>query len=386
MACQLNDSSIEHAMEILSTSGFDGLGEAMTILLNHAMLIERSKHLDAAPYERTDARRGYANGFKPKTVKSRVGKLNLEVPQVRDSSFYPSALERGLRSERALTVAVAEMYVQGVATRRVKAITEQLCGVEVSSSDVSRAAKQLDETLSSWRNRPLGTYDYLFLDARYEKVRRGGTVSDSAVLIAYGITHAGERRIIGVSVALSEHEAHWRTFLNSLVERGLHGLKLIISDAHSGLKAAKTAVLPSVPWQRCQFHLQQNAQSYVPKKSMKPEVAADIRAVLQAPNYTEAERLLNITVKKYEKTAPDLAAWMPDNIIQGLTVMQFPLAHRRRLRTSNLAERVNKEIKRRTRVAGIFPNVESCLRLVSAVIMEIDEEWIQGKKYLDMDV
>ncbi len=386
MACQLNDSSIEHAMEILSTSGFEGLGEAMTILLNHAMLIERSKHLDAAPYERTDARRGYANGFKPKTLKSRVGKLNLEVPQVRDSSFYPSALERGLRSERALTVAVAEMYVQGVATRRVKAITEELCGMELSSSEVSRAAKQLDETLSSWRNRPLGTYDYLFLDARYEKVRRGGTVSDSAVLIAYGITHAGERRIIGVSVALSEHETHWRTFLNSLVERGLHGLKLIISDAHSGLKAAKTAVLPSVPWQRCQFHLQQNALSYVPKKSMKPEVAADIRAVLQAPNYTEAERLLNITVAKYEKTAPDLAAWMPDNIIQGLTVMQFPLAHRRRLRTSNLAERVNKEIKRRTRVAGIFPNVESCLRLVSAVIMEIDEEWIQGKKYLDMDV
>ena len=365
MTCQMNDSSIEHVMEILSTSGFEGLGEAVTILLNHAMLIERNKHLNAAPYERTETRLGYANGFKPKTVKSRVGELSLEVPQVRDSSFYPSALERGLRSERALTVAVAEMYVQGVATRRVKAITEQLCGIEISSSDVSRAAQEVDETLSQWRNRRLGAYDYLFLDARYEKVRRNGSVSDSAVLVAYGITHDGERHILGVSVALSEQETHWRTFLNSLVERGLHGLKLIISDAHAGLKAAKTAVLPSVPWQRCQFHLQQNAQSYVPRKSMKREVAADIRAVLQAPNYDEAKRLLNITVMKYEKTAPDLATWMPDNIEQGLTVMQFPLAHRRRLRTSNIAERVNKEIKRRTRVAGIFPNVESCLRLMA---------------------
>ena len=385
MACQSKDSTINEVFELISSQGFDGLKEAVTMLINEAMQIERSKHLQADPYERSKARQGYANGFKPKCVKSRLGELELSVPQVRDSSFYPGALERGLRSERALTNAIAEMYVTGVATRKVKRITEELCGFEISSMDVSRAASTLDESLSAWRERPLSQYEYLFLDARYEKVRQGGNVLSSAVLIAYGIDKQGRRRILGTSVSLSEHEVHWRAFLNSLVTRGLHGIKLIISDAHAGLKAALTAVFPSVAWQRCQFHLQQNAQAYVPKQKMKREVAADIRAVFDAPNHEEALYLLNKLVKKYEKTAPDLAAWLPENVPQSLTVMQFPLAHRRRLRTSNIAERINKEIKRRTRVVGIFPNTQSCLRLVSAIIMEIDEEWIEGNTYLTFD-
>ena len=385
MACPVKDNtSIQSAIELVSTQGFDGIAEAVGIIINQAMLLERNKYLQAEPYQRTAERQGYANGFKPKTVRSRVGELDLQVPQVRDSSFYPSALERGMRSERALKLAVAQMYVQGVATRKVKAITEELCGFEVCSTDVSRAAKLLDESLEKWRNRSLGSCEYLFLDARYEKVRRDGSVVDSAVLIAYGVGQDGKRRIVGISVALSEREVHWRDFLTSLVERGLHGMKLIISDAHAGLKAAKRAVFPSVPWQRCQFHLQQNAQSYVPKRSMKKEVASDIRSVLQAPDDEEAKRLLQKIIKKYQDSAPELAKWMESSVPESLTVMQFPEHHRKKIRTSNIAERVNREVKRRTRLVSIFPNVESCLRLASAVACEIDEQWQTGNIYINM--
>ena len=265
------------------------------------MKLDRTRHLQALPYERSDDRQGYANGYKPKTVNSKLGKLTLSVPQVRDSDdeFYPSCLEKGLRSERALKAALAEMYIQGVSTRKVKAITEALCGYEVSSSQVSRITKELDGEFEQWRTRPLGKIRYLMVDARYEKVRHGGHVIDNAVLVAHGIDDEGKKRILGVSVSLSESEVHWRSFLESLVKRGLHGIELIISDAHSGLKAARKSVFPSVPWQRCQFHLQQNAQGYVPKKSMKQAVANDIKAIFTAPNLDEAQRLLQLTTEKY---------------------------------------------------------------------------------------
>jgi transposase-like protein len=207
-------------------------------------------------------------------------------------------------------------------------------------------------------------------------------VVDSAVLIAYGVDEKGIRHVLGVSVSLSEAEAHWRKFLEDLVSRGLYGLTLITSDAHSGLKAALKAVFPSIPWQRCQFHLQQNAQAYVPKQSLKKEVAEDIRGIFNASNLEEAKRLLSLLVVKYEKTAPNLSKWMEENISEGLSIFNFPSEHRRKLRTSNIAERVNKEIRRRTRVATLFPNTASCERLVSAVLMEISEEWESGKVYL----
>ena len=259
MACRVHDNKIQDAVALIAENGFEGLGEVVALLINEAMLIERSRYLKATPYERTDDRNGYANGYKNKTVKSRIGALNLQVPQTRDSEFYPSLLEKGLRSERALKLAVAEMYIQGVSTRRVKEITEALCGFEVSSSEVSRVAKEMDVALDQWRQRPLGKMVYLQLDARYEKIRQNGCVADSAVLIAHGIDEDGKRHVLGVSVSLSEGEVHWRAFLESLVQRGLHGVTMIVSDAHSGLKVARKAVFPSVPWQRCQFHLQQNA-------------------------------------------------------------------------------------------------------------------------------
>jgi putative transposase len=367
--------------EELAEKGLDALPEMMRVLINQAMQAERSKYLHADDYERTEDRKGHANGYKPKTVKTRIGEITFAVPQVREGGFYPSALEKGLRSERALTITLAEMYVQGVSTRRVKAITEQLCGIEISATQVSRATAQLDEVLQEWRERPLGEIIYLYLDARYEKVRVAGQVRDVAVLVATGITSEGERQILGVSVSLSEHEMHWKAFLKSLKDRVLNGMKLVISDDHEGLGAARRAVFGSVPWQRCQFHLQQNAGAYLPKQHMRMEVAAEIRSIFNATNKTRAEELLLEAIQKYANTAPRLSAWLEDNLSEGFSVFDFPLEHRRTIRTTNSLERINKEIRRRTRVVGVFPNEASCLRLVSAILMEISEEWQIGKHY-----
>ena len=372
-------------MEQISSEGLDFLPELIRIVINAAMQIERQKHLRVGPYERSCERQGYANGYKPKTVKTRLGEITFDVPQVREGGFYPGAMEKGLRSERALNLALAEMYVQGVSTRKVKAVIEQLCGASVSSTQVSRAAAQLDEVLEAWRDRPLGEIVYLFLDARYEKVRIEGQIRDLAVLIASGVDRLGKRQILGVSASLSEQEVHWRTFLQSLVTRGLRGVELIVSDDHPGLKAARRAVFGGIPWQRCQYHLQQNASAYVPRKEMRAEVAGDIRTVFNAPDRTTAEAYLAQMVQKYEKKAPRLADWLEKNIPEGLTVFDFPAAHQRRLRTVNGLERVSEEVKRRTRVVSIFPNAAACLRLVSAILMEIDEHWQMSRAYLTFD-
>lgn len=385
MACRVQDKTFNDVLELLVAEGFEGMADAMSIMLNEAMRLDRSWHLGAGPWERSEGRQGYANGYKPKQVKTRIGNLSLQIPQTRDTDFYPASLERGIRSERALKLALAEMYVQGVSTRKVAKITQELCGFEISSSQVSRATALLDDQLTAWRERPLESFPYVILDARYEKVRHGGRVIDCAVLIALGVDSAGKRQILGCSVSLSEAEPHWRAFLSSLKDRGLHGMVLFVSDAHEGLKAARKAVFPSVPWQRCQFHLQQNAQRYVPRHSMKKTVAAAIRAIFNAPDESEAKRLLDHFIQRYEATAPKLASWAETALPEGFAVFDLPEHHRKRLRTSNVLERVNKEIKRRTRVATLFPNEASCLRLVTAVIMEISDEWETGRIYLKMD-
>lgn len=382
MTCRVNDNAMAEVMEIILQNGMSGMGKAIEVLLNEAMMVERNKHLKAEPYERTEQRRGHANGFKSKNLLTRMGKLDLCIPQVRDSSFYPSALDKGMRSERALKLALAEMYVQGVSTRKVTAIVQELCGCEVSSTEVSRCSKLLDQEIEKWRNRQLGSYPFVYLDARYEKVRQNAQVLDAAVLIAIGIDRQGKRSVLGISVKLSEQEAHWRSFLEGLQTRGLHGVELFISDAHAGLKAARKAVFPSVPWQRCQFHLQQNAQSYVPKKTMKAGVAFDIRTIFNAPNLDEAKRQQALVAKKYETSAPNLVKWIDDNLAEGLTIFNFPSEYWRKLRTSNVLERVNREIARRTKIASIFPNEAACERLVSAILMEISEDWQAGYVYL----
>ena len=384
MTHQMQTTALDPFVELLAEQGFDGLADALRVLLNEVMKIERAAVLGAAPYQRAEGRTGYANGFKPKTIQTRLGQMTLAVPQTRGVEFYPSALEKGLRSERALKLAVAEMYVQGVSTRKVAAITEKLCGLEVSSSQVSRAAAALDEELEKWRTRPLGETPYLILDARYEKVRHGGSVVSCAVLVAIGVAPDGKRSVLGTSVSLSEAEVHWREFLGSLQARGLHGLQMVVSDAHGGIKQALAARLTGVPWQRCQFHLAHDAMSYVPKTMMRAEVAESLRAVFNAPDRPEAERQLAIAVRKYQASAPKLSAWLEASVAEGLTVFLLPPSHRRRLRTSNMLERLNEEIRRRTRVAGLFPNEASALRLVSAVLMEISEDWETNRKYLTM--
>ena len=365
----------------LAEKGLDAIPELLRVLINNAMQAERSKYLQAGEYERTEDRRGHANGYKPKTVKTRVGEITFAIPQVREGGFYPTALEKGMRSERALVITLAEMYIQGVSTRKVKAITEQLCGVEISAMQVSRAVAQLDAVLQEWRERPLGEITYLYVDARYEKVRQAGQVRDAAVLMATGITPQGERQVLGVSVSLSEHESHWKSFLKGLKDRGMNGVELVISDDHEGLGAARRAVLGSIPWQRCHFHLQQNAGAYVPKQAMRMEVAADIRSMFNAPDRKTAEEFLQAAIQKYAVSAPRLSAWLEENLSEGFTFFDFPLEHRRSIRTTNSLERINKEIRRRTRVVGVFPNEASCLRLISALLMEISEEWQIGKHY-----
>lgn len=385
MTHQEQSNALDSIVELLAEHGFEGMAQAIEILFNEAMKLQRSAAIGALPYQRTADRRGHANGFKPKTVNSRLGTLELQVPQTRGVEFYPSVLERGVRSERALKLAVAEMYVQGVSTRKVAAITQELCGLDVSSMQVSRAAALLDEELAAWRNRPLSEIPYLILDARYEKIRHGGSVVPCAVLVAIGITPDGRRSVLGVSVSLSEAEVHWREFLASLQDRGLHGVRYIVSDDHAGLKQARQARFSGVPWQRCQFHLMQNAMHYVPKVSMRTEVARDLRAVLDAGDRGEAERQLGLVIKKYADAAPKLATWLEANVPETLTVLELPAAHRRKLRTTNMLERINKEIKRRTRVATLFPNEQAALRLVTAVLVEISEEWETNNNYLTME-
>jgi len=386
MTYQDNFTLPSELLEQIADQGFDVLPELIRIVINAAMQGERQQYLRAAPYQHSPDRRGHANGYKPKTVKTRLGEITLDVPQVREGGFYPKALEKGQRSERALTLTLAEMYVQGVSTRKVTAIVEQLCGSSVSSSLVSRASALLDETLESWRNRPLGEFPYVFLDARYEKVRQDGQIRDAAILYAAGIGLDGKRQILGVSVSLSEHEVHWRAFLQSLVARGLNSVQLITSDDHAGLKAARVAVFGGVPWQRCQFHLQQNAGAHVPRQEMRRELAEELRTIFNAPDRHTAEDYLTRTVRKYAQSAPALADWLEKNIPEGFTVFSFPASHRRRLRTSNGLERLSREIKRRTRVVNIFPNEAACLRLISAVLMEIHEEWQTDRVYLTIEM
>ena len=391
MTHQEENPVVDHVMAVVIEHGPAAMASAFATIMNLAMQIERQQALKAESHQRTERRQGYANGFKSKTMRTRVGEVSLRIPQTRGyhddegRPFYPKSLERGVRSERAMTLAVAEMYVKGVSTRKVTAVVEKLCGLEVTSTQVSRAAAELDEQLSAWRNRPLGEITYLILDARYEKIRHGGAVVPCAVLTAIGVTPDGKRSVLGCSVAMSEAEPHWRKFLESLLARGMRGVKLVVSDDHAGLKAARSATLSGIPWQRCQFHTIRNAMAHAPKASMRADVSQDLRRVFDAGDEPEATRRLKQMIARYQKPAPALATWLEENVPEALTVLGYPPPHRRKLRTTNGLERLNQEIKRRTRVATLFPNEASLLRLVSAVLSEISDEWETQRTYLTME-
>jgi putative transposase len=364
----------------------DLLGEIVRAGLQALMEAERDEHVGAGRFERTGVRRTQRNGYKPRTLVTRVGALELRIPQTRDGRFYPSMLERYQRSEQALIATLAECYVQGVSTRKVAAICRELFGDEVSHDTVSRYAARLDEELEPWRGRELeGAYPYLFLDARYEKVRKDQRIVDMAVLVAIGVNEEGRREVVGVEVAHGESRASWGAFLGGLVERGLKGVELIVSDAHAGLADARKAHFTGVPWQRCQRHFLMNALERVPR-AREAELQRALRRIWDdSEGYEEARRALGELAGSVEARDPELAEWLEVEAEETLTCFHFPPGHRRRLRTTNGNERVNQELKRRSRVVRIFPNRQSCLRLASALLKEWHEDWITGRRYLRME-
>ena len=386
MAPDLEERVPREILEALIEEGTEAFRKVLEKLLNVAMGVERSEFLGAEPYERTRQRRGYANGYKDKKIATRVGELQLKIPQVRGLSFYPQSLEKGCRSEKALKLAVAEMYVMGVSTRKVSEITEQLCGTEISATQVSRVASLLDEELEKFRSRPLlGEYPFVYLDAHYEKVRVDGRVQDLAILKAIGVHACGHREVLGVSARLSEAEVHWRAFLDDLASRGLKGVELLVSDDHAGLRAARRAVFPAVPWQRCQFHLSQNAQRFARRNQERRRIAQALRDIFNSPSLEDAEAMLKRKVQAFGETNQALSQWMEENVREGLTVHTFARGLHKRIRTVNALENLNKQIRRRTRVVGIFPHEASALRLISAVMAEIHDEWITGRRYLNLE-
>jgi transposase-like protein len=378
------DTTVEALLEHLIEHGPDDIGTVFARAFEMAMRIERERFLRAGPYERTAERQGYANGYKPKRIDTPAGTVTVDVPKTAGhdgAPFYPQSLERGRRSVRAVMLAVAEMYVKGVSTREVEAVMREFGIESLSSTQVSRAAKLLDDELEAWRNRPLGEIRYLILDARYEKMRVGGVVRDAAVLSAIGIGADERRRVLGVSIALSEAEVHWRAFLESLQARGMRGVEYVVSDDHAGLRAARRAVLGGATWQRCQFHLARNAIHHAPSLAIRKRIGAELREVWNAGSLAKAETALAELVTSWRDTAPKLAAWLEEAVPEGLAVFSLPEHHRRRLRTSNPMERaVQQELKRRTVKVRVFPNEASLERLVSAVLVEIDDRWAADAK------
>jgi transposase-like protein len=378
------DTAVEALLEQLIAQGPNDIAGVFARAFELAMELERERFLRAGRYERTPERQGYANGYKAKRVDTPAGSVSVQVPKTAghgDTPFYPQSLERGRRSVRAVMLAVAEMYIKGVSTRDVEAVMAEFGIESLSSSQVSRATKLLDEELQAWRDRPLGEISYLFLDARYEKMRHGGVVRDVAVLSAIGIGPDERRRVLGVSVALSEAELHWRGFLESLVTRGLRGVTYVVSDDHAGLRAARRAVLGGATWQRCQFHLARNAIHHAPNAEIRKRIGRQMKAIWAADDLAKAETVLADLVVGYRDSAPKLADWLEENVPEGLAVFTLPEHHRKRLRTSNPIERsVQQELKRRTVKIRVFPSEDALLRLVSAVLVEIDEKWASETK------
>ena len=355
-------------------------------MLQHLLEAEITEHLGAAPYQRTESRKGHRNGYKPRKLKSRVGTLELLVPQDREGIFSTSLFARYQRNEKALTLALMEMYLEGVSTRKVKEVTEELCGTSFSKSTVSRLATELDSELEEWRSRPLEaeSYPYLFVDARYEKVRIGSRIVSEGVLVVCAVREDGFREILGVEVADVESEATYQELFRALKERGLKGVELVTSDEHKGLKSAIERHFRGASHQRCQFHYAKNLLGLVSFEKRK-ELGAGLRAVFSAPTRELALRAAEELADRWRGSHPKVAEHLEEHIEECLACLAFPESHRRRIRTTNGLERFNQEIKRRSRVVRIFPNREACSRLITALAVETSEEWLTGRRYLDIE-
>jgi len=367
-------------------AGSEWLRDLVEWLYQEMLEMEFTEHVGAGWYERTADRQGYRNGYRDRQLHTRVGTLNLRVPRDRDGTFSTRLFERCQRSEKALILALQEAYVTGVSTRKVSRITEKLCGTEFSKDQVSRMAQALDDELDRWRHRRLDKrYPYLVIDARYEHVRDDGHVMSEGVLTVEGVNGKGYRQVIGVSMAPGEDASSWGEILRGLIKRGLDPSKIVCvtSDDHLGLRKALQRYFPHAAWQRCQFHYQQNAASKVLRRD-RAEVHDQLRDVFASPDRDEAQRRAQRMIEQWSRRVPKFSEWLEETIEQTLTVFGLPKGHRRRLRTTNNLEKHHQEVKRRTRVVRIFPNRQSCLRLVSALAMEQSEEWLTGSRYLTM--
>jgi putative transposase len=363
----------------------DFLRSLVQEILQQVMEAEMNEALGAGKSERTANRVGYRSGYYNRTLITRVGKLELRVPQDRDGRFRSEVFERYQRSEKALVWALSEMYVQGVSTRKVKAITEELCGHEVSAATISRLSQSLDEELNQFAGRQLeDAYPYLILDARYEKVRENGVIRSQAVMIAIGVDWEGRRNVLAVDLANRESQSSWKDFCLGLKARGLAGVELVISDDHAGLRSAIAEVFAEAAWQRCYVHFLRNALDYLPRKADN-DCLTELRWIYDRRSIEEAHQDLAAWLKKWANRYPRLCDWVENNIEETLTFYGLPRQHHKNLKSTNLLERLNEEIKRRTLVVRIFPNMAACLRLIRAIAVEMHENWIEATRYLNME-
>jgi putative transposase len=373
-------------LEALVAQDRDLLKALVKEALDQLLQAEMAEFLGAGPGERTQGRIGYRSGYYSRGLITRVGKIELRVPRDRNGEFSTALFERFQRSEKALVSALAEMYVQGVSTRKVKAITEELCGHSFSASVISEINKGLDETLTKFaRRRLVEEYPYLILDARYERVRDDGVIQSQAVLIALGINWDGHRQVLGIELANRESQSSWREFLLGLKQRGLRGVEFVASDDHAGLRKAIAEVLPEAAWQRCYVHFLRNALDYLPRKA-DDDCLQELRWLYERRDIVEAQRDLAAWLQRWQRKYPKLTNWVEENIGSTLTFYRLPRLHHKHLKSTNMLERLNEEIRRRTLVVRIFPNANSCLRLVRALCAEIHETWLEDNRYLNMDL
>lgn len=362
-----------------------GLQTLLEEVLGQVLEAEMTEHIGAEPYERTDGRRTYRNGYRPRRLTTRVGTLTLRVPQSRDGSFSTELFRRYQRSEQALVLALMEMVVQGVSTRKVTRITEELCGTSFSKSTVSALCADLDARVEAWNERPLeGRYPFLIVDAIVVKVRRDRAVRPTSALVAVGISEEGYREVLGVTLGDSETEGTWGSFFKELKQRGLRGVELIASDNHGGLVAAAERYFQGAIWQRCQAHFTRNVLKVTPKH-LRSEMTAWLRRIFRSENQAEARRAFDALAEEFEGTAEAALEILEAGLEDAIAVLVLPAKYRRRLRTTNMLERLNEELRRRERVIRIFPNEASALRMIGALLVEQHEQWISGKRYFNMD-
>jgi len=363
----------------------DFLRERVRDFCQNLLEEEMEAHLGAKKYQRINSRSGYRNGYKPRTIKTRVGTLNLAVPQDRDGNFCPKLFDRYQRNEKALVSAMMEAYLAGVSTRKVSKLTEALCGTSFSAATVSAITSKLDSQIKAWKVRKLNkAYPYLIVDATYIKVRIEDTVVSQGAIIAVGIDSCGYREILALEVANSETYQAYDSLFRDLKARSLSGIRLIISDDHKGLKKAVDKHFQGAAWQRCNFHFIRNLLDTVPRSKRK-YTYSDLKTIFSSSSKAEALARSAEVTAKYEKSYPRFVEKLEAGILDGLSYMDFPIEHWSRIRTTNLVERLNAEIKRRTNVVRIFPNLASAERLLCALAIEQNEEWITGRKYLNME-